>query len=151
MPKSLSSKLRCLRRDLVANRQGKDMCFDLDQLKHIARYMPKTNDDLCSLIPENVVSACGERILEVTKGHGRDQDKFEDCVKEINAFLRGGLPGMAVLGRVYRNILKWFEMENDMEEVFDTCKIYIHSDTNQLKRKRNTDEEDVDFQHGSQM
>ena len=113
--------------------------------------MPMTNDDLSSLIPENVMSVCGERILEVTKGHGRDQDKFEDCVKEINAFLRGGLPGMVVLKRVYKNILKWFEMENDMEEVFDTCKIYIHSDTNQLKRKRNTDDEEVDFQHTSQM
>jgi hypothetical protein len=148
MSQSLSSKLRDLRRSLnKKNRPKAGSLFDLDALKLIARYMPRTEDDLRKLIPDNVMSVCGEQILEVTKVHGRDQDMFEDCVKEIDAFLRGGLPGITVLDRVYKNILKQYEMVIDMEEVFDACKIYLHSEQNRLRRKRDTDDDDIEFQH----
>ena len=42
-------------------------------------------------------------------------------------------------------------MVDDMEEVFDACKIYLHTDQNRLKRKRNADEEGVESENSSQI
>ena len=151
MPPSLSSKLRCLRRTLRSKVKPL-MLMDFDNIKVIARHMPKTTEHLSSLIPASFVTAYGEKILEVTMQHERDQEKFEDCVQEINAFLRGGLPGMNRLDRVYMQILKHFDMENEIEEVLDACKIYVHPEQNRLKRKRFVEaEEEVDFQNLSQI
>jgi len=128
------------------------MLLDFDHIKIIARHMPRTEEELIKLIPESFVSAYGDKILNITLHHERDQDKFEDCIKEIGAFLRGGLPGMALLERVYTQILKGFGMEHEMEEVLDACRIYIHAEQNRLKRKRPVvAEEEIEFQHASQM
>ena len=152
MPLSLSSKLRDLRRRGLKTKNNKPgTLFDSDHIKTIARHMPRTEGELRKLIPESVMLAYGECIIEVTKAHNRDQGVFEDCVGEINAFTRGGLPGMAVLDRVYKNILKQYGMVDDMEEVFDACKIYLHTDQNRLKRKRNADEEGVESENSSQI
>jgi hypothetical protein len=152
MPPSLSSKLRDLRRSLKSKVKP-FMLFDFDHLKLLARHMPRTGDEMCKLIPESFVAAYGDKILFVTINHERDQSQFEECVQEINAFLRGGLPGMAVLERVYTQILKHFEMETDMEEVMDACKIYVHAEQNRLKRKRPllSDEERDEIYNPSQV
>jgi hypothetical protein len=104
-----------------------------EHIKLIARHMPRTEEALRKLIPESFVTAYGGAILETTTAHERDQDKFEDCVAEINAFLRGGLPGMAALERVYKTIVKHFGMEDDMEDVLDACKLYVHAEQGCLR------------------
>jgi hypothetical protein len=83
-----------------------------------------------------MVDAYGERILEITAAHERDQADFEECVLEIKAFSRGGLPGMERLDAVYTQILKHFNMEGESEEIFDACSLYFDADRNRLKRKR---------------
>ena len=81
-----------------------------------------------------------------------DQDKFEDCVAEIGAFLRGGLPGMAVLEKVYKNIIKHFGMARYTDKVLGACNLYVHSEQNRLKRKRSVKaDEEMEFHNVSQM
>ena len=116
--------------------------LDFDSIKLITRHLPRTEEALRMLIPISFVTAYGERILEVTINHERDQDRFEDCVKEMDAFVRGGVPGMAVLDRVYKSILKQFGMEDEMEEVLDACKIYVHAERNCLKRRRAAEDDE---------
>jgi hypothetical protein len=131
---SLSSKLKILRRSLKSKFKPLQL-MDFEHIKLIARHMPRTEEALRKLIPESFVAAYGNAILETTMAHERDQDKFEDCVTEIDAFLRGGLPGMAVLERVYKNIIKHFGMEDDTEDVLDACKLYVHTGQQCLRRK----------------
>jgi hypothetical protein len=132
---SLSSKLKILRRGLKSKfRPLQLMGFEHIQL--IARHMPRTEEALRKLIPESFVTAYGEAILETTIAHERDQDKFEDCIAEIDAFLRGGLPGMVALGRVYKNIIKHFGVEDDTEDVLDACRLYVHAEQGCLKCRR---------------
>ena len=140
MAQSLSSKLRDLRRSMKS-KVASYMLFDFESIKLIARQMPQTKEELNGLIPESMVSLYGDKILEVTMAHGRDTEKFDDCVSEINAFIRGGLPGMCVLERVYPQILKHFGMQDEMEEVLDACKIYIHPEKHILCRRK-IDEDD---------
>ena len=138
MPPSLSSKLRDFRRTLRSKFKA-NLIIDTDHLKSIAKHMPKTSAELCNLgVPVEVVDAYGDKILEITAQHSRDQEAFNDCVQEIKAFTRGGDPGMECLKRVYTQIIKHFGMENETEEVFEACDIYIDTYTgkNSLKRKR---------------
>ena len=141
MPVSLSSKLRDLRRTLRPKFKAL-LLFDDDHLKLLAHSMPSTKEELSRLIPACFVSAYGDQILDVTVGHGRDQSAYEECVCEIRAFVRGGTPGMAVLNRVYTQILKHYQMEDDEEEVFEACKVYLHPVQNRLKRKRVEEDEE---------
>ena len=151
MPPSLLSKLRVMRRSLKSEVKPY-MLIDFDHLKLVARHMPTTNDELVKLIPESFVSAYGEKILAVTTQHSRDKERFEDCVEEIKAFARGGLPGMARLELVYTQILKEFDMQDETEEILYACKLYIHPEQKCLKRKRpEISEELCEFQHASQM
>ena len=85
MPVSLSAKLRDLRRELRPKFNG-GMLYDHDQLKLIARHMPMNDAALRALIPDKMVDAYGKQILGVTTEHTRDQECFEECVKEIGAF-----------------------------------------------------------------
>jgi hypothetical protein len=145
MSTSLSLKLRDLRRALRSKAAKTAPLFDEDHLKQIAHHMPKTKEELGRLIPLWCLGAYGDRILEVTANHPRDQAAYEDCILEIGAFVRGGMPGMEVLNRVYPQILKHFEMEDEAEEVFEACKIYLNQTQNCLKRKRVVDEDTEPF------
>jgi len=151
MSHSLTSKLIVLRRSL--KRDVKPfMLLDFDHITSIATRMPKTTETLEALIPESFVAAYGDKIIEVVTTHERDEDRFDDCVKEIDAFVRGDQPGMMRLNQVYTQIIKHFEMETDMEDVFGACKIYHHTGRNCLIRKRNVNADDeVEFQNSSQM
>ena len=140
MAQSLSSKLRDLRRSMKS-KVASYMLLDFESIKLIARQMPQTKEELNGLIPESMVSLYGDKILEVTTAHGRDMEQFDDCVREINAFIRGGLPGMYVLKRVYPQILKHFGMQDEMEEVLDACKLYVHPEKHILCRSK-IDEDD---------
>lgn len=145
MPVSLSAKLRDLRRTLRPKFSG-PVLFDLEQLKLIARHMPRTDEALRALIPSHLVDAYGKQILSVTTDHARDPVDFEECVKEIGAFARGGLPGMDCLNRVYTQILKHFKLEDDAEDVLEACKLYMNQET-RLKRKRTDDEDEPQHSH----
>ena len=89
------------------------------------------------------MASCGDEILKVNAVHTRDQDAFEDCVKEIGAFVRGGLPGMDRLNKVYTQIIKHFHMETDVEEILDACHLYMYQ--NRLRRKRDTSDDSNDL------
>lgn len=43
---------------------------------------------------------------------------------------------MERLDKVYRQILLHYEVEADMEEVFEALKLHIHPTQNKIKRKR---------------
>ncbi len=151
MPPSLSTKLRDLRRTLLT-RFKSDMLFDHDHLKLIARQMPQSSAELGKCIPAGLVGAYGDKILEITTTHERNQTMFDDCVLEIGAFCRGGMPGMARLDKVYTQILKHFKMEHETEEIFEACNLYFDIDRNRLKRKRTVTEDDSDSHpSGSQL
>jgi hypothetical protein len=141
---SLSSKLRELRKILKKNKSNP--VFDNEQLIAVARHMPRDDASLARYLSQQQVEAYGDDVLQVTQAHTRrDQAKFEDCILEMGAFVRGGIPGMARLDSVYRNILKHFGVESDMEEVLEALKLYVHAGQNKIKRK---DEEEE--QQGSQ-
>ncbi len=112
------------------------MIFNFDEMKLISRHSPLTSADLSKLIPPSFVDAYGDRILEITASHGRDQALFEDCIMEIDAFTRGGLPGLDRLDKVYTNIIKHFKMEDEVEEIFEACGLFFDTDRNRLRRKR---------------
>ena len=145
MPVSLSAKLRDLRRALRPKFNGV-MLFDVDQLKLIARHMPRTDEALRALIPDRLVDAYGKQILGVTTDHTRDPVCFEECIKEIGAFTRGGLPGMDRLNRTYTQILKHFKLEDDMDDVLEACKLYMNPE-NRLSLRRMRADDDEEQQH----
>ena len=145
MPVSLSAKLRDLRRELRPKFNG-GMLYDHDQLKLIARHMPMNDAALRALIPDKMVDAYGKQILGVTTEHTRDQECFEECVKEIGAFTRGGLPGMDRLRRVYTQILKHFKLEDDTDDVLEACKLYMNPE-NRLSLRRMRADDDEEQQH----
>ena len=143
MPQSLSSKLRALRRTLKSKLKTV-LIIDVDHIKLIARHMPRTTAELVVLIPSSFVSAYGDKILELTLDHGRDQDAFDECVIEIGSFVRGGLPGMDRLNKVYTQILKHYSMEDESEEILDACYLYVHPHQKRLVYKRESSDEPSD-------
>jgi len=136
---SLSSKLRSFRKDLKKKKVG----FDDEQLISVARNMPRDLESLGRFLSPEQISAFGDELLAITRAHTcRDQAKFEECLLEIGAFVRGGLPGMERLDRVYPRILKHYGVVNDMEEVFEALKLYVNPKLNKIKRKFVKDEEE---------
>ena len=141
---SLSSKLETMCRALEA--EGV-VALDSEQVERIARHMPRSESDLSKLIPDGCVSAYGARILDITIHHERDQERFEDCIQELKAFLRGGMAGVARLRKVYTQILKGFAMENEKDEVLAACDLYVHAEDKKLRRKiPEISEEGEDFE-----
>ena len=130
MPQSLSSKLK----EMLSVEN--DMQITLDEINLIALTMPTTESELAKLIPETVISSHGGKILDATNNHARKLARFGDCRDEFNTFIRGGVPGMARLNLVYKNILKEFDMEQESKDILHVCKLYIHNETNCLKRRR---------------
>ena len=143
---SLSSKLRELRKTL--KKKKANPAFEDEQLIAVARHMPRDEDALSRFLSLEQVSAYGDDVLSVTQAHtSRDQAKFEDCILEMGAFVRGGIPGMACLDPVYHRILQHFGVAIDMEEVLEALKLYVHTGQNKIKRKWVKDEEE---EQGSQ-
>lgn len=145
---SLSSKLREFRKELMQMQKGKPTKgkeFKDEQLVAIARYMPRDADSLGKILSSEQMDAFGNELLSLTCAHtSRDQAKFEDCLLEFGAFVRGGLPGMDVLNRVYPRILQHYGVADDMEEVFEALKLYVNLKQNKLKRKWVKEEEEGD-------
>ena len=111
--------------------------------------MPRDEDSLARYLSVEQIGAFGDDVLQVTQAHtSRDQAKFEDCILEMGAFVRGGLPGMARLDFVYPRILKHFGVMIDMEEVMEALKLYVHTGQNKIKRKWVKDDEEEE--QGSQ-
>ena len=151
MAPSLSSKLKDLRKTLKPTVKPL-MLLTFEHIHLIARHMPISKDSLLKLIPESFVGLYGDKILEVTVAHERDCGAFDDCVQEIDAFVRGGLPSMEVLNRVYPQILLHFNMGGEMDEVFEACKITLSADQKKLKRKYAAiSDDEIEFRHASQM
>ncbi len=145
---SLSSKLRELRKTL--KKKKNNPTFEDEQLIAVARHMPRDEDSLSRFLSLEQVSAFGDDVLQVTQAHtSRDQAKFEDCILEMGAFVRGGNPGMARLDSVYPRILKHFGVMIDMEEVLEALKLYVHTGQNKIKRKWVKDDDEEEGQ-GSQ-
>lgn len=138
MPQSLSSKLKALRR-VVKPKFKPVLLINADHIKLIARHMPTTTRDLSDLIPSSILTAYGSDILKVTADHERDQGAFDECVMEIGSFVRGGLPGMDRLNKVYKNIIKHFGVVGDMDDVLEACHLYFYQ--NRLKHKHEHSDE----------
>ena len=147
---SLSSKLREFRKEL---RKGKKKAvYDDDQMRLLARNMPRDTDSLKEYLNAEQIKSFGNELLEITQAHTtRDQAKFEECILEMGAFVRGGLPGMELLNRVYPQIIKHFGVTVDMEEVFEALKIYVNLNQNKIKRKWVKEEEDEDENPSQRM
>lgn len=138
---SLSSKLRDFRKGLRKGGNTK-VAYGDDQLRSIARHMPKDAASLGRFLSSAQMDTYGDDMLHIMQAHSRDQAKLEDCILEIGAFTRGGLPGMERLDKVYLQILKHYGVKGDMEEVFEELKLYVNPKRNRLMCKLVTDEED---------
>ena len=137
---SLSSKLRCFRKELKKKKEVH--VLQDENIQAIARYMPRDVDSLKKILSPDQIGAYGDRVLEITQAHKRDQAKFEECILEMGAFVRGGMPGMRCLNRVYSRILQHFRVGDDMEDVFNVLKLYVNHHQNTLKRKGVEEEEE---------
>jgi hypothetical protein len=89
---SLPSKLREFRKSLKKKNKNAQM-FDDEQLCQMSRHMPVDMPSLRNILSENQADAFGQGILDITQAHTRNQTEFEECVLEIGAFVRGGMPG----------------------------------------------------------
>lgn len=133
---SLSSKLRDFRKTLKKKNKHAQ-AFDDDQLRAIARHMPTDAESIAKFLSNEQMDAFGEGVLEVTQAYNhRDPDMFEECICEMGAFVRGGLPGMECLARVYTQILKHYQVADNVEEVFEALELFVNPKTGKLMRKR---------------
>ncbi len=91
---SLSSKLRDFRKTI--KKKNKNACpLEDEQVRKVARHMPREEESLEQFLSKEQMDAFGDALLDITRGHtSRDQDLFEECIREVGAFVRGGLPGM---------------------------------------------------------
>lgn len=96
-------------------------------------------DSLALYLSSDQINAFGDDMLKLTLAHARDQEKFEDCILEIGAFVRGGLPGMERLDKVYHQIMRHYGVASDIGEVFDALNLHIYND--KIKRKKREQEE----------
>lgn len=131
---SLSHKLHILRLSLKP-RVKPGMLLDYDHIRTLVLRAPASAEELRALIPPSFVEAYGDEILQVIADHGRDNERFGECIAEISAFARGDMEGMIALSRVFVNILKHYGMEADTEDdVLSACN--LHRDTNNAGRLR---------------
>ncbi len=141
---SLSSKLHGFRKELKRKKEA--IVLQDEEIQAIARHMPRDADSLGKFLSSDQIEAFGDRVLEITQAHKRDQTKFEDCILEMGAFVRGGMPGMRCLNRVYTRILHHFRVGDDVDEVFSVLKLYVNHHRNTLERKGvDSDGEEEDF------
>ena len=106
--------------------------LDDDTIRKIAVKMPRTNQELASMLNAEQFSVHGEQLLIITQDHKRDQAAFEDCAAEIGAFAGGGPYAMDRLDKVYRRILAHFKMMPDMDDVFAAKRLYVSHKTQKV-------------------
>jgi len=136
---SLSAKLRTFRRTLARKQK---MVFSEDQCKLISRYMPKDFEALrvkCDFL-DSQIKSYGNALLTITASHERDQDKFEACYREIQAFAAGGLYAMERLNKVCPVILSHFGMEQEKYDVYDAAGVWEDPETGRLKVRAKREE-----------
>ena len=141
---SLSSKLRDFRKTLKKKTKSARTFAD-EQLNAISKHMPMDAASLEKILSKGQMAAFGEGVLEITQGHTiRDQEKFDECISEMDAFVRGGLPGMECLNKVYPQIFKHFCVEDDSEDVFEALGLFLNPRKDNKLTLKNTkkDEED---------
>jgi hypothetical protein len=134
------SKLRELRKKLRKSKLNP--LFEDEKLSTIGRIMPRDEDSLRQILSSEQADAFGDDILAITLLHSRDQAKFDDCILEMGAFVRGGLPGMELLDKVYPRIMQHYGVGDDKEVVLEVLKLFVHSGQNKIKRKKVEGEED---------
>lgn len=101
----------------------------------LAILMPRTDDGVRGVLADaGKHKAHGKWILRVTAAHERDQDKFNDCVGEMRAFVRGGRAAMEILYKVFHNIALHHGVHKEMDLVLDACNLYVHSQGLRLKK-----------------
>jgi hypothetical protein len=137
---SLSSKLRDLRKKLKKSKS--EFSFNDEELSAIGRRMPRDANSLSHFLTSKQMNAFGDDILAITTLHSRDQAKFDDCILEMGAFVRGGIPGMEFLDKVYTRILQHYEVGNDTDVVFEALGLFVHPGQNKIMRKKVEGEED---------
>ncbi len=91
-----------------------------EEFQKIARNRPRDVDSLGKLLSSDPIEAYGDRVLEITQAHKRDQTKFEECILERGAFVRGALPGMVCLIRVsgHEDGMSYIECTCGMKHAF---------------------------------
>ena len=116
-----------------------------EDIAQIVKHFPKDMALLTTLIGPGKAECHGVEILKIIKDHPRDQDEFMDCVREMEAFTRGGECGMYLLDRLYRQIMGHFKMMPEINEIFEILQLYTHITTGKLKRKffKSIEDEDV--------
>jgi hypothetical protein len=114
------------------------MRLDGNEMVKMAVSLPKDMESLCAFMTEAQIKTFGDRVLALTTEHERDQEKFDDCVSEMRAFVRGGEYAMELLGRVYNNIIKHFGMEEEVEEIMAASGVYEYE--GKLVRKGRKDD-----------
>ncbi len=62
------------------------------------------------------------------------EEQFEGCAQEMKAFVRGGLPGMQVLNKVYRQILKHYDATDDEPRALFFAGLYFDQEEQLLKK-----------------
>jgi hypothetical protein len=141
---SLSSKLRDFRKTLKKKKNA--VSFDDDQMRAISRHMPRDESSLKPFLSKEQMFSIGPNILEITQAHtSRDQDKFDECILEMSAFKRGGMPGMECLNKVYPQILRHFHIGDDVDEVLDALDLFVnYKNNNKLTIKYKKNEEGGD-------
>ena len=138
MTESLYTKLR--KQHSLRCKGGSKLILEEPEIISIARHMPRTAAELQKVLqcPEKreIHSAW---VLETTQAHWRDQDKFNDCVSEIMAFVNGGTFAMTILKNVFRRIIAFYGMDGDTTSVLDACGLFWQPWEGTLKRKRTQD------------
>ena len=141
---SLSSKLRDFRKTIkkkTKSAQG----FEDEQMSAIAKHMPRDTESLGKFLSKEQVRSFGEGILGITQAHTkRNQEMFEECIMEMGAFVRGGLPGMDRLNKVYPNILKHYRIGDDVDEVFEALGLFLNPRKDNKLTLKNTKKEEED-------
>jgi hypothetical protein len=126
------SKLRRLNHQI----RPTHMRMDNDTMMNLSVRMPGDSVSLSEHITGAQMKAFGDQVLSLIQAHPRDSEKFKDCVAEMRAFATGGEYAMDVLGKVYGNILRHFDMEKEKEEIMAAVGVYEKEGKLLLRGKR---------------
>ena len=109
-------------------------CLSPDQIRLIARYLPRDSDSLDSSIAQNgaISDDARDRVLAITCAHARDQALFDECLSHVRAFSSGGLSGMQRLNEVFDVIIGHFGMEKEKWEILASANVGMDFQTGRL-------------------
>ena len=103
-----------------------------DQIKLIARRLPRDMDALETILSKEEISIMGESVLSITQKHERNQERFDECVRELRAFSSSGLYAMHLLNKVHPLILDYYGMQGEKWEVLSAAGVSIDFQTGKL-------------------